>query len=771
MNERCNEKLRKGDFLHIAISFCLGIAATYFSWWLLVLLLLYLFCFCRRQRRAVFLTISFFLFGCIYIFIIDANNVTKFAEDDGGLIVGEIISIIDIDGDKVSFTIKANDEKLVVQYFMSSKTETKQVKELFPGAKCVWSGQLKKPSHPTNLYAFNYNEYLYHQKIHWVYELNALPTLCKESITTFTKLQQVRQTGMTLVQEEIPSPASSFIIALLFGERKFIEENTIIAYQKLGIVHLLAISGLHVGVLTGFLFYICVRIGITRERALQLLLLFLPFYVIIAGAAPSVIRASCMTGFVLIFMLQKKRLLAIDAIGLACFVLLMINPYYLFHVGFQLSFSVSLALLLSTKIIQTAKNSFARVLLVSSIAQLASFPIIIYHFYEISLWSFLLNTIYVPFYSLFILPLSFIIFIVCIFGSGYLPTIFPFMQWPLTVMNDLAIYLADVPFGHLSFGKPHRLMVGIFYAVIIALFYYIESGNRKRIIIIFSLLCVLCFGQLNSGYFTSYGKVIVIDIGQGTAIVVKLPYGQGTFLIDTGGETPFEKEEWRTRRNEFHSGQQILLPLLKAEGIRTLDKLIITHGHYDHFGNAEVLWESLQVKETVVPFTFGRDELEEQFIKEAMRQNVPIRYVRSGDSWKAGHYVFRILMPDVMYENKNNDSIVILTELGDLTWLFTGDMEKEAEEKLLNQYPSLHADVLLVAHHGSSTSTTEPFLQVVNPKVGIISVGRNNRYGHPDVEVLKRLHDEKVRVFRTDENGAISYKFTIRSGTFSTVLP
>ncbi|MDF2010897.1 hypothetical protein P2R53_03830 [Priestia megaterium] len=150
---------------------------------------------------------------------------------------------------------------------------------------------------------------------------------------------------------------------------------------------------------------------------------------------------------------------------------------------------------------------------------------------------------------------------------------------------------------------------------------------------------------------------------------------------------------------------------------------------------------------------------------------MPVQIVQQGDSWQEGGVLFQIISPTGFEETSNNGSIVIDAKLGNLRWLFTGDLEKEGEQRILKDSLNLKADVLKVGHHGSKTSTSEEFVQHLNPKVALVSAGQKNRYGHPHQEILELLKSCGVYIYRTDEDGGVMYKFTKKSGTFSQQLP
>jgi competence protein ComEC len=768
-------KQRTGFYAYLAIASCLGIAVSRsdFHWGLLLLALLFfylIYSIDEKPRRLFFLTILFTVGFSSYMTYVDHHNFSMHLKGESEF-QGTVHSPLIIDGNKASFQMKSNlNEVLMVEYYLKREEESFQLHELAVGDKCIWSGILKQPQPASNPHAFNYKKYLYEQKIHWILSLNALPQACLSPPNPpfLTSMKQIRQHGINLISLYVDQPNAGFMISLIFGDRSSLNESLLDAYQQLGLVHLLAISGLHVGIITAATFYLGIRIGFSRQWMNLFLLLLLPLYVLLAGEAPSVMRAATMTGVALTLLLMKKKVFSIDTIGLACIFVLILSPYYLYHIGFQLSFSVSLSLLLASGSLHKVQNSVVQLFFVSIIAQVASLPLLLYHFYQFSLWSPFLNLLFVPFYSLYVLPVSFLLFFILLLSPDHVSLFVPFLSYPLKIMNSFVVRMAEFPIGTLVFGKPSILLMTA-YGFSVIFFFYKWEVNKRRSGVIVLILCMISHWNIN--YFNPFGKVVVLDIGQGDAIFISLPFNKGKYLIDTGGEFNFPQEEWEKRKREFHSGSDVLVPFLKAEGVRRLDKLILTHGDYDHTGNVDSLWGEVGIEEVIVAKGFGEGEVEQEIIKEAERRGVSIGMAVSNTGWKEGEASFLYLHPSKFYESKNEGSIVLFAVLGKKNWLFTGDMGEEGERDLLHHYPNLDVDVLKVGHHGSNTSSTASFLNTIRPDVAVISVGRNNRFGHPHQDVLDRLTQMDAKVYRTDLHGAILFDFTHRGGTFSTIIP
>lgn len=771
----------RGMVVNIAVAAIFGITAAYFlfKWYVLVVVLLYFLYmyYIKKKKLLCLICITISVSFSYYYFIYDQLNVSTISIERAPLsVIGEIISKPYINGDRLTYTFKLEEfnEKVQFTYKIKTKQELKVLEKLEIGDVCSFQdGNFIKPPQARNYYAFDYRLYLYRQNIHWMYEpttfynWNCVNVNSKDPVVF---LKQIRSKGIDLIEDKFPQPTSGIVQALVFGERKYIEENVVNAYQALGLIHLLAISGLHVGFLTGIIFYIGIRINISRETMTNILLTILPMYIIIAGASPSVLRACLMTILVILSLKVRSFIHPLDSISIVAFLLLCYRPYYVFEAGFQLSFIVSFVLITSSTTILKQVSRSKQLLYVTVVAQLSSFPIILFHFYEISFISIFLNFIYVPFVSILILPLSLI------------STLMAWLMPEFIFLSSILIFFIDLSTQILEKVKPYSLMVSLKKpSILYVLLYYIaitylfvcweKAGAFSRLYIpLVVLICLLsihwCLPYLNNN-----GEVTVIDVGQGDSILIELPNRKGVYLIDTGGYVQFNKERWQRKQNNFEVGKDTIAPLLKAKGIRKIDKLIITHGDFDHIGGAESLMKIFHIEEVIIGEKQEIAELEKFIISLAIKNGTKVTKVKRGMGWSAQEHKFFVLSPFGDEFTDNNQSIVLYAFLGNTTWLFTGDLEKEGEDRLLRTYPNLQANILKVGHHGSNTSTSEHFLNKVKPKVAIISAGEKNRFGHPHPEVVDRLSDKQIKILRTDKHGSIRFIFNKKGGTFELKVP
>ncbi|WP_203361687.1 DNA internalization-related competence protein ComEC/Rec2 [Bacillus sp. REN10] len=678
---------------------------------------------------------------------------------------------IEVDGDRLKATVQAaSDEKLRLSYRFSSKEEADQWKRLLPGTMCEVSAELERPSEARNRHGFDYRKFLAHQHIFWQMKATrlSLSSCYQPKLSMKQQIFLWRAKGIDHIKETFPQSLQPTAAALLFGDRTLAEEEMTKAYQRLGIIHLLAISGLHVGLLTAFVYYLLIRIGITKERAQLILLMALPVYALLAGGSPPVVRACLMTILILFSIRFHRKFPPLDALSLSFLLVLLYDPYLLYQVGFQLSYLVSFSLILSSQSILAHPASFlGKMFVVTTVSQIAALPVMMYHFFELSIYSFVANLFFVPFYSFLLLPCLLVVYVVSFFFPPVL-SFLPLLGEGLSRVDATAVELSTWPFAVVVTGRPSALFIVLLCFVCLMAFLYWE--RTKRLLPVCFLLVLAVGAQIMTQTYSSKGEVSFIDIGQGDATLIKLPFNQGNYLIDTGGLLPFHKEEWQKQRRDFTIGEDVLLPYFKSKGITRIDKLILTHSDYDHIGAAVELFPHMEIKEMIISPGSEVKPVMQQTIEQAKRFHVPVRYGIFQESWQTGEAAFQFLSPeDDQYEG-NDDSLVLYAHIGGKKWLFTGDAEISAEQKMAERF-SLDVDVVKLGHHGSKTSTSEEWMDETTPEYGIISVGRKNRYGHPHREIIQRLAGHQVKVWRTDLHGEITYTFHGKQGTFSVCIP
>ncbi|WP_158598210.1 DNA internalization-related competence protein ComEC/Rec2 [Falsibacillus albus] len=729
--------------------------------------------FLRKNRRPFLLIIPPLIFTSFYFVGLNAKNGNRtiYQESEQTLTI-HLSSPPVIDGNRLTAIITANGgEKLLLRYTIPSLKEKQELlRHFLPSHNYVMVGQLVLPSENRNFNTFNYRDYLNARHIHWIFqpEMIDLHHSSKRSISFSGILLTWRIRLLKHIDHDFKENTAYYLKALLLGDKNDFPEEVYDAFRTLGIVHLLAISGLHAGVIATGCFAIFMRLGMTKERAILLLSLFLPIYAFLAGGNPPVMRAVFM-----IFLIMASRFLPgkyamVDTVSLSAVFFILNDPYIILNTGFQLSYAVCFSLAFSQKIFSRSNHLISKLLHISFVCQIVTFPFLMYQFYQVSLLGFIVNAVYVPYFSFLVLPVCFLDFFLSYLSPRLQPSIDQSLSWILTIVEHTALFLEKIPHAALVTGRPGRYALILMFVLMVLGFKFLESGGSYKKYLVSAVFVMAA--AIGVKGLSPHGSVTFIDIGQGDSILIQLPFQQGTYLIDTGGEMEFPVEEWERRSKHFSIGKDILLPTLKSKGITRINKLILTHSDMDHIGTVFDMMGEIIIDEIIISPNSDTKPLMRDIVHKAIQIGIPVVEAETAKKWQVGDCSFMLIPPpDKVYEG-NNDSLVLLADMGGLKWIFTGDLEERGEKELLARY-RIDADVLKVGHHGSETSTSDDFLDGISPKIAVISVGKNNRYGHPDPSIIQKLEERHIKIYRTDQMGAIEYVFKKNKGTFATVFP
>ncbi|RYL91559.1 DNA internalization-related competence protein ComEC/Rec2 [Sporolactobacillus sp. THM7-4] len=668
------------------------------------------------------------------------------------------------DGDQLTFILRTEPGELVKTYVQLSSLKMKQklYRSLRPGVICSLSGQLEKPSKASNFHAFDNRIYLADQHIFWQLQAHGPPRFLDTPVSPVDRLRQFRQDQIERIQSMFPPGAAAMMNALIFGEDTGLDPDLESAYQLFGIVHLLVVSGMHITVIFGCLFFAASRIGIVRGYISLLFLMIIPLYVLITGAEPSITRSGLTAGlFFAAGLVRMERLRSTDLISIACMLMIIYDPYVVFDPGFELSFTVTFVILIAAPLIATKySSSVIRLFVLSIVSELAALPIVVTHFYQLSLIGFFIGIFFVPYITLIILPLSIISYL----AGTIFPLFVPFLSFIFEQLIGLPhrglIYLYQHPVFQLDYGALSPLMTIVAVLIIGSSFLLWERWNTfwTSGLLFFSFLIIYGIIVL-ADIANPYGTVTFLDVGQGDSILIRLPHRGGNLLIDSGGTIPYPQADWQKKRKPFEVGRDVDLHEMRALGISSLDVVVMTHRDYDHIGGMKGIVGQIPIKKMMTNPYFDPNEADQNLFRKAIRTGTRLLTLKSGQTIEIGGTVFKVLSPSSRSDS-NNNSLVIEAVLGGKRWLFTGDMGTEGEKRLLNHYPSVRADILKLGHHGSRTSSSDEFLDKLNPAIAIVSCGKNNRYGHPHPETIKRLNKRHIAILRTDRSGAIRFTFS-----------
>ena len=653
-----------------------------------------------------------------------------------------------IDGNHLQIEL-ISDETIMVNYYFKTEIE-KNNYQIKLGDIVLIKGEMKKPSSNRVFNLFNYQQYLYYQNIHYLFRAEKIVKI-KDNYQLRYKIKQ-----MIINRIEKNPNSSSYLKIFLLGNKDNLNSEVVNSYQTNGISHLLAISGLHVSFLAITILYILKKIKVKELLRYLIIFLFLLLYLFLTDFTGSVLRATVFFILLSINKLFYFHIKTINILLLTLFLLLMINPFLIYDISFQFSFIISFYLILGQLLINKVSSYLGKLLVVSIIAFLASIPICSNYFFQVNLLSPLFNLLFVPYVTFILFPSAFLTFIFPFLDSIYIVLI--------KLMEFLSLWSSQIKVGILILAKPHYLLI-ISYYVIITIGLIKIDQNRYLYII---LLIILLSYHVNINYFICDPYLVFIDVGQGDSILINLPYGKGTILVDTGGEVNYPKESWEQPQKTYSLGQDTIIPYLKSLGIKKIDYLILTHGHYDHLGEAKNIVFNFKVN-YIVFNGVSITPIEINLINELKKIKSNILMVKAGDSINLNGYLFYILNPSLNF-NPNDNSIVISTVLNQHKILLTGDITSTIEYKLINTYNLLKVDILKLGHHGSISSTGNIFLDTVNPKYGVISVGLNNRFNHPSPVIIEKLKQRNIKTFLTSKHGSIRFNCKENEVTIHTTI-
>jgi len=671
-----------------------------------------------------------------------------------------------INGQKLRGFVKTEtDEKLYVVYTFSSEEEKSfyETKSL-TGRTYLVQGELIAPLPPAHEYAFSMEKYLISKGARGIYEVSNWTFIEeKKSIRSF--LAKQRHYMKKHIEITFPKSLVAEAQALLIGLQDQVDHDLQRAYQKLGITHIFAISGLHVAFVSWLFFEGLLRIGVRKEMATLVLLIILPIYGVIAGGAPSVWRAVYVVELIMLMRYFRWHVSIDDALAISfiCFVLL--EPGVIYQIGFQLSYLATVSLVYSAVIFRRFANWLIRSFFITFVCQLLVYPLLLHHFYEISISSFLANIIFVPLFSFVILPFNMTMFVITILSMPVAKALFDVYE-PLRVwLTKFILYIQELPFQLWSPGKPVIWLICVALISVLAGLYFIEIKQYSKfaVVILIPALCIHFLPML-----FSETKLTFLNVGQGDCTVIELPFRRAVYVIDSGGLLRFEQQDiWKTSESPYEVGRQVVVPFLKGKGIRNIDIFIATHADADHVEGAEEILQEINMHEIHLTPGLMDKPVMRDLLMDAKKKRVPVKEKMQGTAWRIGKTTFHYLWPpDTLYEG-NDDSIVLYMQQGSFRALLTGDLEEHGEQELLHLYNKQLADMTLLkaGHHGSKTSSIEPFVELLRPELTIFSAGLNNRYRHPNEEIVERFTSRHLSTLTTGIDGTIEVR--IRKNSWS----
>ena len=627
-----------------------------------------------------------------------------------------------INDDYVSFVIKGR-EKIKCNYYLNNN----EVIDIKYGDKVLLDGTLSIPKNNTIPNTFNYKKYLNNNNIYYLLTVDNVISV-ERSKNIFYKFKNIIKSRIDNIDK------SGYLEAFIMGNKSNIDKNIFNTYKNNGVMHIFSVSGMHISILASVVLYLLNLVN-KSENNIFFVIIVLIFYMILTNYQASIVRSVVFFSLLKILKYLKINIDNKDILLIAISIILIINPKYLYNIGFLYSSIISFSLIFYSNYFN--RKYILNTILISTVSLLISLPITINTNYFVNLFSILLNVFFVPVISFIIYPLSIIIFFIPFFYKVFIILI--------SILENISLYFDSIKFLNLYICKMNYFVIFVYYLFL----YLFLSKNRKYIILVLLLIIFLKV----SIYFDINYYVYYLDVGQGDMSLVK--YKDEVIVIDTGPKN-------------FYSDYEIMdniILFFRSIGVSNIDLLIISHGDNDHIGNANYLINNFKVKN--VSFNSGKyNELETDLIKLLKYKN--INYFKDTDK-KYNNKISYSYLNTEEYDNENDNSSVVYLKIYKYSFLFMGDAGVEKEKDILDLYSLSNIDFLKVGHHGSNTSSSKEFIDVVKPRYSIISVGKNNRYGHPKGEVLNNL--KKSKIYRTDKDGSIIFRIKNNKIKIQTCTP
>ena len=606
-------------------------------------------------------------------------------------------------------TITIYFDDIIGKYYIDNDDEIKNFKSNYSfGDKVYIEGEISVPNNNTIPNNFNYKDYLYHKYIYYIVKIDKIKMISKND-NIFLNIKNSIYKRIDAIKY------NDYLYAFILGKSYYIDSEVLNNYKINGITHLFALSGLHVSMFSSIILFILKKIKLNEKLSYLITSLFLIFFAFIASFTPSIVRSvlffilSSINNVYYLYIKPKYLLYIVFSI------LIFINPFYIYDTGFILSFCISFFILLFNEK-NKINNNLLSILVISILSTLSSLPIIINMSYEVNILGFINNLFFIPYVTYIVFPLS--IIVVFISKLSFI------LNFLIIIMEYISKVSSNILNIKLIFPKMSLFLIIIYYVLLILI---VKKINLKKIFIIYlSFLYFRCdFDKNNYVYF--------IDVGQGDSALI-VTKNNKSILIDTGGKVG----------SNYSLMKSNVIPFFKSIGIRKLDYLFITHGDYDHAGYGIDLVNNFNVKNR-----FTNNGKYNSLEKKLNVKNFNNSYIKIDN-------VEIYSLNNKLYNNENSDSLVLLVIIDNYKLLFMGDASINTEKDIIDNYDIGDVFILKVGHHGSKTSSSKEFINSVNPKYSIISVGKNNKFGHPNKEVLDNLSSSKI--YRTDIDGSIMFK-------------
>ena len=539
----------------------------------------------RKTIICIIVFLAFFIRGAYE----QKTNTTHISDEKNIDIILTIDDRIQVNGNYLKGIAKLNKEKVLFTYILKDEKEKTFFKEHFQGGMLKVNADIEDIGEKKNFYSFDYKKYNENKGIFKNVKVNDIKNF-EENKGIISKIKIWRISLGNKIHKEISFDKSGYIEALIFGDKAYLEKDEIINYKNLGTSHLLAISGLHLGVLISLIYFILLRLRFSVEIIEKIVFLVIPFYMLISGFSPSVLRAGGMIMLYIIF--RKKDMTKLEALLTTFILMLFINPLLIFDIGFELSFLITFCLLMSDDFLSGSKNIFTSGFKISLVSSLASLPILVMNFYTFSYISIISNIFLVPIFSLVIFPLVLISYVSFLFSITLFNVIFkPILNISFSFFDKIQdLFLNPSP---MLIGRHNNYVGVIIFIFILGILIYL---NKNKFLLATLGVLLLFFTLLGFSYIGE-DKIEEVKIGKGDVYYVR--EGRGNLLSNTSNNIQNFYNDFRKKDVEYDIINEYN-QMLNYEGKRKIDYLVLTSFKRDKVGYASELVGKDMVNEVIV---------------------------------------------------------------------------------------------------------------------------------------------------------------------------
>lgn len=539
----------------------------------------------RKTIICIIVFLAFFIRGAYE----QKTNTTNISDEKNIDIILTIDDRIQVNGNYLKGIAKLNKEKVLFTYILKDEKEKTFFKEHFQGGILKVNADIEDIGEKKNFYSFDYKKYNENKGVFKNVKVNNIKNF-EENKGIISKIKIWRISLGNKIHKEISFDKSGYIEALIFGDKAYLEKDEIINYKNLGTSHLLAISGLHLGVLISLIYFILLRLRFSVEIIEKIVFLVIPFYMLISGFSPSVLRAGGMIMLYIIF--RKKDMTKLEALLTTFILMLFINPLFIFDIGFELSFLITFCLLMSDDFLSGSKNIFTSGFKISLVSSLASLPILVMNFYTFSYISIISNIFLVPIFSLVIFPLVLISYVSFLFSITLFNVIFkPILNISFSFFDKIQdLFLNSSP---MLIGRHNNYVGVIIFIFILGILIYL---NKNKFLLATLGVLLLFFTLLGFSYIGE-DKIEEVKIGKGDVYYVR--EGRGNLLINTSNNIQNFYNDFRKKDVEYDIINEYN-QMLNYEGKGKIDYLVLTSFKRDKVGYASELVGKDMVNEVIV---------------------------------------------------------------------------------------------------------------------------------------------------------------------------